>query len=675
VNRHRDEGNIMVKSAILRLAVVTAALLCVFAFAFVSCGRSKHPAGSGGFPTADSALAELDALACPEGVESALWAELKGALKEALSKTTSTPPTGDANRVNDLGISDNGNGTYTLTWRYRNTGDYGQEGTVGIEDITPIALHFGETYDPETEPESIQAVVDGSGNGKVGIEDVTQIAMYYAVNVHHYAVEGVDDYEQPYVEVAQATLPAHDNIARLELTHDLGEPPYQYWRVVPVDEDGNRGQASNVVSTVVGEPPEIISVSPTEGDSGTEATFSAEVTGDGPFEYYWNFGGGASPNQSTQLSPTVTLSRGGTLPDPVHSYPAVLTVNTPYGSASYAFSLSISAWWHIEEIPKVPGHEGITSASYVFGPDGSLWGKQSYSAPAKSFLVRIVDGQMVEYEEVEGTLAVDSLNNPARMYRVETGFLTYDYYFSRRVEGQWSEGELLESGVTGYMPTQVFFDSSNQPVIVYTLDSSELWVARRTAPGVWEKKRVWEAAGEVNYANAEIRVDDRLELVFSDAGTLCYGKEEQGNWLVERLKESFVDEEDYTHRFFPLDIALNVGSEPSILFGEVEYGSGYYPTTVFVAEAAHIEAAEHVYYYSTTSPALLPGLDALAKLPDTVLVTFNDPSQSNQFFAWRCESVWTSAVFPTPEFYGAEVRVAADGMPLMVGQTHIARHW
>jgi len=81
-----------------------------------------------------------------------------------MARSASTPPTGGANRVSDLGISDNGDGTYTLSWHYRNLGDYDQNGVVALEDIYPLAQHFGETYDPEAEPHCLQAVIDGSGD-------------------------------------------------------------------------------------------------------------------------------------------------------------------------------------------------------------------------------------------------------------------------------------------------------------------------------------------------------------------------------------------------------------------------------------------------------------------------------------------------------------------------------
>jgi len=222
----------MVKSATLRLAVITAALLCVVALAFASCGGRGHrwsggqPEGlanpptadsppDGGLQSTDSALAELDALGCPESVDAALWAELKEALAAGLTtdnqlpttRFASTPPTGEANRVNDLSIADNGDGTFTLSWHYRNLGDYDQNGTVGISDITPIAMHFGEAVrEEDVNRNSIQAVIDGSGNGVVDIADITAIAANFQTEFSGYMVERSPSPAEKYAEIATLAL-------------------------------------------------------------------------------------------------------------------------------------------------------------------------------------------------------------------------------------------------------------------------------------------------------------------------------------------------------------------------------------------------------------------------------------------------------------------------------------
>jgi len=191
---------------ILSLLLVMLAIACASA-----CAQTFVPLRSaGGSMSLNETLAELDAAPCPEGVDAALWAELKEALGEALKETgragvspanhlnhgrdaratkvIATPPEGEDNAVNDLAITNDG-GSPHLAWRYRNEGDYDQNGTVGIADLTPIAMHFGEAYDLIMEQNSLAAVIDGSGNGKVDIADVTAIAVGFGVNCAAYKIQ------------------------------------------------------------------------------------------------------------------------------------------------------------------------------------------------------------------------------------------------------------------------------------------------------------------------------------------------------------------------------------------------------------------------------------------------------------------------------------------------------
>ena len=483
----------------------------------------------------DDALAQLDALETPDGVDPALFAELKDALAEALvdrspgrrgslapqreepgwlarptrlGKFVSSPPTGNKNRIEDLACSLD-DGEYALTWLYRNCGDYDQNGTVGIEDITPMAIHFGEDAAPENE------WIDGDLDGRVHISDITPIAMNFGANVHHYSIQGSHFFGSSFTEVAQLVFPDDAvNDARLELAHNLSaEPEYLYWRIVPVDDEGNPGDASNTaevsdappppvrilsinplggvtgtevtfnavvtgeapfdyewsfgggatpnesteasptvtlgavdtydaqlsvenaegsavkhftltVSAEPGESPEIVSVSPTEGDSGTQTTFSAEVTGDGPFSYYWDFAGGASPNFTTDAEPTVTLSRGGTLPEPVRAYPARLKIINPYGMTTHNSSLNVTARWHVE-IEEWPENDGFYDFGYE--PDGT---------PAI----------------VIKRKTIDEFGAP------------YEMYYCRWIDNKWEE-ELVDPSIRGTKPT-LAYDPQGRPGIL-----------------------------------------------------------------------------------------------------------------------------------------------------------------------------------------------------------------
>ncbi|MCD6282276.1 S8 family serine peptidase [bacterium] len=254
----------------LRGTIIT---LVIFAFALVltACGGGKHkvpglPDMSTAQPVAqaptevslDDALAELDAYPAPDGVDAALFAQLKDELAKQLnakgvSKIVSTPPTGEANRVDDLELIDNGNGSYTLTWSYRNVGDYDQDGIVGISDITPIAIHYNEEV-PEEDKElrnSIQAVVDGSENGVVDIADITPIAMNYGCEIAGYSVQEADNPAGPFTELLW--VPFGDDIddGWLRLSVLLPAPPSNSYRVVPVDSVGAGGVVSRVAQLAV----------------------------------------------------------------------------------------------------------------------------------------------------------------------------------------------------------------------------------------------------------------------------------------------------------------------------------------------------------------------------------------------------------------------------------------
>jgi len=314
------------------LACAAAALLC----ACGSGGEALQPYGTA-LPAASGALAELDALACPEGVAPELWQQLKSALRGALreqSRVVSAPPSGANNAVNDLAVTDDG-GQPHFTWHYRNLGDYDQNGTVAIADLTPIAMHFGETYDLITQQNSPAAVIDGSGNGKVDIADVTAIAVGFSVNCTAYRVQNAttataDEWNN------LDEVPQEDGTGdgRLEYAVTVDPGGGEYYRVVPVDADGAEGEPSNVqrFSTA---PPEILSVSPTEVVYGTEVVFSATFTGSAPITFAWDFGEACLPSYSGDANPVVTVT------ETKGEYQCSVTATNAYGEDVFPFTLTV----------------------------------------------------------------------------------------------------------------------------------------------------------------------------------------------------------------------------------------------------------------------------------------------------------------------------------------------
>jgi len=238
-----------------------ALLLLLFTLLFATCGGRKHrtPAvpqledrGAGPQPRQevplDQALAELEAMETPAGVDAGVFQQLKDELARQLvergeSKLVSTPP-GENSRVTDLDLIDNWDGTYSLVWHYANLGDYDQNGTVAIADLTPIAMHFGEQV-PPGDGDSLVAVVDGSGNGVVDIADVTAIAQGFLRDVAGYRAEGTASLLEPWDWVDDTPFESAIGVGRKRFELRLNYIDYQTYRVVPYDSAWEDGAPSN----------------------------------------------------------------------------------------------------------------------------------------------------------------------------------------------------------------------------------------------------------------------------------------------------------------------------------------------------------------------------------------------------------------------------------------------
>jgi hypothetical protein len=102
-------------------------------------------------------------------------------------KAVTTVPTNDKNAVNDLAVSVNVSGGVTATWTEIHRGDYNNDGTVAVSDITPIAQLFGQTSASTDNPGRV-LLVDGDDSGVIGITDITPIAMNFGTKVTGYDV-------------------------------------------------------------------------------------------------------------------------------------------------------------------------------------------------------------------------------------------------------------------------------------------------------------------------------------------------------------------------------------------------------------------------------------------------------------------------------------------------------
>ncbi len=283
--------------------------------------------------TAFAVAALLFAATCGGHTRNA--ARTSGLTPEATSptKTASIIPADERLVARDAGIALSGGG-YTLTWKYENPGDYGQDGKAGVEDVTPIAQHFGEAVSPENE------WIKVNGTGVIGVSEITPIAMNWASEVTGYRIDGADAAEGPWNEMAQITLEEGDTAnGRLAFSDEIA-PGNTYYRIVTLTPEGDAAFTDNLIAP--SNEPVIYGVSPMSGYQHEEYTFTATASGQEPLTYAWDFGGGASPNTSSAISPTVTLSDSG-------EYSATLTISNSYGPTSFPFTLSVTArdmWSH-----------------------------------------------------------------------------------------------------------------------------------------------------------------------------------------------------------------------------------------------------------------------------------------------------------------------------------------
>ncbi len=232
-------------------------------------------------------LAELDALEPPEGVDPALFEQLKEELARQLNagggKIVSTP---SDYAINDFMEVDPVTDPPTVTWSCDALiADGSLNGSVGIEDVTPIAMYYGMQWnDPGgAQYEPLAKLADYDRNYTVAIADITPLAMTYGQRTGGFIVEWAEDVngngepDEEDADYAQAADVAYDGDERLDEPNENGFYVWEFqfgvdqlpdvegvWvRVVPYDADDepNRGTASDPPIWIeLGEPPPTLNV-------------------------------------------------------------------------------------------------------------------------------------------------------------------------------------------------------------------------------------------------------------------------------------------------------------------------------------------------------------------------------------------------------------------------------
>jgi len=208
-------------------------------------------------------------------------------------RTASDAPNSRLAAVEDLAVAVNPDATVSLSWTEMHPGDYDNNGTVAIADITPIAMMYGEEFETSDDPGRVD-LVDGDRSGKIEIADITPLAMFYGTevtgyNVYRTLLTGPEEDADPedagrwtYAEREGADPPGQmpsalrdysDQNFRLPYTFKdtTPEPGYYAYIVRPFSaeaDDPNEGWYSNVAKT---------------SQPTAMAALELEVTADPPF--------------------------------------------------------------------------------------------------------------------------------------------------------------------------------------------------------------------------------------------------------------------------------------------------------------------------------------------------------------------------------------------------------
>ena len=203
---------------------------------------------------------DLHDLPLPADVEAGTWRKLQDALAEELIlqdalRRASMAPTGSKARV-WVEFEAGDPGQPLISWYYANPGDYDQNGLVGISDITPLGVHFGEADDSQlpggilasiedgqpTVPfgyRNAASVVDGDGNGQIGIADVTPIGQGFNGQVEGYKVyAGTDISEYPSGNADSSVLQPIGTVLLADSTGTTATERRRFSFEIPLGEEG-----------------------------------------------------------------------------------------------------------------------------------------------------------------------------------------------------------------------------------------------------------------------------------------------------------------------------------------------------------------------------------------------------------------------------------------------------
>lgn len=203
------------------LRIRTFLIIGLLVLVFGCSGGGRVPSNNLDGPDSSQIKAQLDTLETPLGVDPDLFETLKEELQRQLAqlgKTASAPPLNSGSAAETSYDA----GSTTVSWYFWNTGDYDQNGEVNVSDLTPIALHFGQSG-PFMD-DSVESVIDGDGNGEINLADITPIVLHYLRTVDSYSVYSSDSEDEIPTSPDGPIGAGARSLGNVDLANAIGNP-------------------------------------------------------------------------------------------------------------------------------------------------------------------------------------------------------------------------------------------------------------------------------------------------------------------------------------------------------------------------------------------------------------------------------------------------------------------
>ncbi|MCD6283244.1 hypothetical protein J7J84_06555, partial [bacterium] len=354
---------------------------------------------------------------------------------------------------------------------------------------------------------------------------------------------------------------------------------------------------------------------------------------------------------------------------PVVTYPASLTVTNSSGTAIHDFNLSISAWWHVEELPVGPNPD--CSVYVTIGPDGDVYGLNRNDGTLVLRLINSewqIEAKLDDGYDSDTWLAFDS-QGTISIVGLSSGYPGSSVWFSQYKNDSWTHDYVGTDFWPGY-PSLVF-DSSDRPVIAYRSLAGGGSMARKTVVatkegGEWELNVVSEEDEDriTGFFGLDTGPDNRWILGYRVSPTS--GGEPPPEVLILRESESGFTRETVMENAWGYDLALTPDGKMVILYG---------------SEGWLRVARETEGDWTFENVAFHVGDVSMAAGPDgTEIVTFTDHGEEGweddqAYWAWFHDGEWDIKLLPDPDALGSEAMFHPDGLPVLFTGTKMAMYW